>query len=352
MVKQQPIAFISYVRFDDEHENGRITQLREHLSAEVRMQTGEELPIFQDRKDILWGQNWKERIEESLDEVNFLIPIITPSFFKSPACRGELERFLERERKLKRDDLILPIYYVNCPLLNDETKRLSDNLAQEIAKRQYADWRDLRFEPFTSPKVSKMLAQLAVQISNALERVETSQSAALSEPAPSITNRQIRTSPMVGITNMKVELLLSIPENRAVVRALSLRVLAEVATADEVTVSASFIEPLIDMADRGEVVSVEASDKPGGFGGNDLLAFVVVPVVAEVVVKLLIKGIGLATEEARKKLKYNKEAKAILKITIGDVEAIVTRTRSKRGRDKINALTQSVNAALLAYVES
>jgi len=151
---------------------------------------------------------------------------------------------------------------------------------------------------------------------------------------------------------MKVELLLSIPENRAVVRALSLRVLAEVATADEVTVSASFIEPLIDMADRGEVVSVEASDKPGGFGGNDLLAFVVVPVVAEVVVKLLIKGIGLATEEARKKLKYNKEAKAILKITIGDVEAIVTRTRSKRGRDKINALTQSVNAALLAYVES
>lgn len=102
--RQQPLAFMSYVRFEDEHEDGRLTLFRQRLSGEVRVQTGEEFPIFQDRNDIRWGQNWKERIEESLDEVTFLIPMITPSFFNSPACRDELEKFLEREKELRSND--------------------------------------------------------------------------------------------------------------------------------------------------------------------------------------------------------------------------------------------------------
>jgi len=168
-VKPQPIAFMSYVRLDDEHERGRLTQFRERLSAEVRMQTGEEFPIFQDREDIHWGENWKERIEESLDEVTFLIPIITPGFFKSRPCRGEVERFLEREKTLNRNDLILAVYYVDCPLLSDAKKRAKDELAQVIAERHYADWRELRFELFTSPQVGKTFARLALQIREALE---------------------------------------------------------------------------------------------------------------------------------------------------------------------------------------
>ncbi|MCH7999707.1 MAG: TIR domain-containing protein, partial [Chloroflexi bacterium] len=168
--RKHPIAFMSYVRFEDEHADGRLTEFRERLSAEVRVQTGEEFIIFQDRNDIKWGQNWKERIEESLDKVTFLIPIITPSFFNSPPCRGELEKFLEREKKLRRNDLILPVYYVDCPLLNEEAKRATDELAEVVAVRQYADWRPLRFEYFTSPQVGKRLAELSVQIREALER--------------------------------------------------------------------------------------------------------------------------------------------------------------------------------------
>jgi F-box protein 11 len=175
MAKPKPAAFMSYVHSNDKY--GHLTTLRERLSDEVRVQTGEEFPIFQDRKDIQWGQNWKARIEESLDAVTFLIPIITPSFFKSPYCREELQRFLERERQLGRDDLILPIYYVDCPLLNDETQRATDELAGAIASRQYADWRDLRFEPFTSPQVGRTLARLAVQIRDALPRGEGAEKA-------------------------------------------------------------------------------------------------------------------------------------------------------------------------------
>jgi len=167
--KLDPLAFMSYVHLDDEHEAGRLTQFRERLSGEVRMQTGEEFPIFQDRTDIKWGQNWREHIDESLDKVTFLIPIITPCFFKSAECRSEVEQFLERERKLKRNDLILPVYYVSCPLVDDEERRQADDLARVIAERQWADWRDLRFEPFTSPDVRKALADMAIQIREALE---------------------------------------------------------------------------------------------------------------------------------------------------------------------------------------
>jgi parallel beta-helix repeat protein len=169
-VSSDPIAFLSYVRFDDQHEDGRLTQFRERLSGEVRLQTGKKFEIFQDRNAITWGEQWQQRIDESLDTVTFLIPILTPGFFNSPACRSEFGRFLERERKLGRRDLILPVYYVNCPILRDEARREADEIAKTVANRQWADWRELRFEPFTSPQVGKTLAKLAEQIVESLER--------------------------------------------------------------------------------------------------------------------------------------------------------------------------------------
>jgi parallel beta-helix repeat protein len=181
-MKQKPAAFMSYVHADDKY--GHLTTLRERLSDEVQVQTGREFPIFQDRKNIQWGQNWKQRLEDSLDEVTFLIAIITPGFFNSKYCRDELQRFLERERQLNRRDLILPVYFVDCPLLNDEAQRAQDELAQAIASRQYADWRELRFEPFTNPQVGKTLAQLAVQIRDALPLVQAVEKIAIPTSAP------------------------------------------------------------------------------------------------------------------------------------------------------------------------
>jgi parallel beta-helix repeat protein len=172
-MSRDSVAFLSYVRFDDQHEDGRLTQFRERLSGEVRLQTGEKFEIFQDRNAIAWGEQWQQRIDESLDAVTFLIPILTPGFFKSPACRSELERFLDREKRLGRRDLILPVYYVNCPLLSNQAQLKADDLANIIASRQHADWRELRFEPFTSPQVGKTVAQLAEQIVQSLGRVRS-----------------------------------------------------------------------------------------------------------------------------------------------------------------------------------
>ena len=165
------MAFMSYVHWDD--QDRQVTKFRERLSHAVQVHIGLEFPIFQDRDDIKWGQNWRERIDTSVDQVTFLIPIITPGFFNSKECRKELERFIQREKKLGRNDLILPIYFVDTPLLNEPESRTSDELAEVIASRQYADWRELRFRPFTNPQVRKALAQLGMQIRDALSRGQT-----------------------------------------------------------------------------------------------------------------------------------------------------------------------------------
>lgn len=169
-MQSSPVAFLSYVRDDDAHEGGRLSQFNERLAGEVKMQTGETFQIFQDRTHITWGQQWQARIDNSLDATTFLIPVLTPSFFKSEKCREELERFLEREEQLGRGDLILPVYYVECAVLSDLEKRAKDPLATLLATRQHIDWRELRFEPFTTPLAGKTLARMAQQVAEALER--------------------------------------------------------------------------------------------------------------------------------------------------------------------------------------
>ena len=63
MTIREPVAFLSYVRSDDEHDWGRITKLRQRLEGEVKIQTGRPFAIFQDRNDIIWGQQWAEVIQ-------------------------------------------------------------------------------------------------------------------------------------------------------------------------------------------------------------------------------------------------------------------------------------------------
>lgn len=190
-----PAAFMSYVRFDDAHEDGQLSAFRERLAGEIRIQTGTAFPIFQDRNDIAWGQNWRQRIEETLDEVTLLLVIVTPSLFHSPACREEVARFREREQEMGRTDLILPLYYVSAREMDDPGLRESDDLASLLWERQYADWRELRFEPLTSPVVRKALARLASRMRDSFWQ-EAANRTAQSGPSPqSATSQATRHGP-------------------------------------------------------------------------------------------------------------------------------------------------------------
>jgi len=107
-----PTACLSHARFNDQHDVDALSNLSAKLEGEIRPVTGESFKISQDRRDIHVGQNWLERINEALDSVTLLIAILTPSFFHSDYCIAEMRHFLACEEKLKRNDLIVPIYYV------------------------------------------------------------------------------------------------------------------------------------------------------------------------------------------------------------------------------------------------
>ncbi len=161
-------AFLSYSHIDDEHDGGFLSKLRERLSGEVRVQTGQKFDIFQDRINIRWGQNWSSRITGSLDESMFLIPIITPSYFTSEPCMDELKRFMEREASLKRNDLILPIYYIHHDPLHDKSKIESNQYLKAIADHQWSDWRNLRHSNIDDKDIKMRLSNLADDLKKSL----------------------------------------------------------------------------------------------------------------------------------------------------------------------------------------
>jgi F-box protein 11 len=110
-----------------------------------------------------------ECINQALDSVTLLIVILTPSFFRSAYCLAEMQHFLEREERLRRNDLIIPIYYVDVPGLKGHEPG-PDALFDVIRSRQFYDWRELRFEALDSAQTRRALNRLAVQIRDALER--------------------------------------------------------------------------------------------------------------------------------------------------------------------------------------
>jgi hypothetical protein len=59
---EHPKAFFSYVRLVDQHDEGRVSLLRKRLEDENRVQTGLKVQIFQDIRDLKWGDRWAQRI--------------------------------------------------------------------------------------------------------------------------------------------------------------------------------------------------------------------------------------------------------------------------------------------------
>jgi CRP-like cAMP-binding protein len=111
------------------------------------------------------GQHWPSRLDEALDAALFLIPFVTPSYFSSAACRTELEKFLELERRIGRQDLVLPVYFRTTEVFDQRR----DALAVTLGERQYRDWREFRYKSVEEPNVIQELDLVADVIAKAIE---------------------------------------------------------------------------------------------------------------------------------------------------------------------------------------
>lgn len=132
-------GFWSYVRLDDDAEGGRIAQLARDIVMQFEMLTNDEVDLFLDRDSLEWGAHWQARIDDALADVAFFVPVLTPRYFASPACRAELNAFARSANELGVGQLLLPILYLDVPGVEDDDP--DDDL---IALARSFNWVDFR----------------------------------------------------------------------------------------------------------------------------------------------------------------------------------------------------------------
>jgi hypothetical protein len=168
-------AFLSYAHADA--EDGYIKQLLTFLSYEINLLTTGQFRIWMDRNQLLPGMRWWNEISTNIGTVFFFIPVVTSRYLQSEYCRKEFGDFLRREAQLGRDDLMIPIVYVDTPELNSRnasgtTGKEIEAIVTQIKNRQYSSWIHLRLKPFDDPEVRQEMNRIAVRVSSVLKRVE------------------------------------------------------------------------------------------------------------------------------------------------------------------------------------
>lgn len=205
-----PLVFISYAQFDDEFEGGALHRFRDALSGTLRFVSGSEIAVFHERTDVALGQRFQERISQSLNKATVLVPVVTPSFFNDPNCREILARFLERERQLGRNDLVLAVYYQQVPGLEDAEAQANDELLRDLARRRMLDWQPLRGKDFKDPQVRRELERMARRIIDILDELEKMQAQVQSSPDGQSQPQPARQLTMPEVTQL-ASLLLPCP---------------------------------------------------------------------------------------------------------------------------------------------
>ena len=158
----QYVAFFSYTRADDELDSGLLTAVRGKLEKELQATLARrDIEIFQDRDDIEPGDPWKARLQKAIDEAVFLIPVITPLFFKSDFCREEFSRFWDKADADPQAARIIPIYWRNCYEVEKTAPDHGDPLVDAVKAIHYDDWRELRFSAIDAPAMRRKIHDMA-----------------------------------------------------------------------------------------------------------------------------------------------------------------------------------------------
>lgn len=136
---QLPIrCFLSYARADDE-EYEFILPLKKTLEHLCFSDSGRRLEVFVDRETIGWGENWRDKIADSLRNATVFIPVISLQYFDRPACRAELQAFHAAAKQLGVTELLLPLVVFGK---NQITSTSDDALIRGVEELQHLDIQD------------------------------------------------------------------------------------------------------------------------------------------------------------------------------------------------------------------
>ncbi len=171
------MGFWSYVHKDNQLDFERIADLARDIVANYEAIRGEGIQLFLDSDELQWGDKWREKIDRSLSNVAFFVPVLTPRFFQSVECRRELQFFLDQTEKLGIPQLVLPILYMDVPALADEFT--TDPLVIAVRERQWRSWTELRFAERSSGEYRQAVYGLASEIADRVGQAESTTVVAL-----------------------------------------------------------------------------------------------------------------------------------------------------------------------------
>ncbi|MFZ4507761.1 MAG: TIR domain-containing protein [Fimbriimonas sp.] len=165
---QQYDGFLSYARRDKQPEEpGALGEVaRFHAALEVELKTLWQRPchIFFDR-DISSGKRWREVLEQRLNEVSFMVCMLSPRFFASMECREEVNGFVERALAVGHEPKLYPV------IIQDVSGVPQDDFYLSMMDRQFVDLTQIRLEPLESPAYREFITWVAQQIAAGLEEL-------------------------------------------------------------------------------------------------------------------------------------------------------------------------------------
>lgn len=169
MVEVVARAFLSYAHADNDREHGRILRLAQLIAEEFESLTGTRIEIFTDAA-IKWGQDFRDKLNEALQETTFFIPVLTPTFFLRDECRNEMSQFAASAKALGLEELLLSIRYLP---VSDMREGSTDELKDLAARMQYEPWDELRLEDESAAPYRKGINRLAQRLVELTSRLES-----------------------------------------------------------------------------------------------------------------------------------------------------------------------------------
>jgi len=168
---EPPSGFFSY-RHLDGADRKYVERFWQNLKDELFTLTGLHIKLWRDVDEIEWGKEWGKAIDAGLADAAFFLPVITPGYLLSEACRDEFEKVASYEKKRKRTDLILPLVYVRPDSFGEDGSEKRDPIVKLCLKRQYADWEDLRHVGDEQREYRTKLTELGKRIRALLKSVD------------------------------------------------------------------------------------------------------------------------------------------------------------------------------------
>lgn len=92
--------------------------------------------IFYDKKSLEWGDKWKDRILDGVNQSEFAIIVISENFFGREWTEKELNEFLNRQNK-NGQKIILPVVHnITMEQLRDKYPSIAE--IQAISSKDYS----------------------------------------------------------------------------------------------------------------------------------------------------------------------------------------------------------------------